>query len=562
MKTINKIFSFAMTMVLGATVTSCTEGNDWGIDNAFDRLFGITEDKLSVETTATTATVEFSQAQVTKDPVYFVIEVSKDSLYDEVPMGGDKSKVFGEDKSITKSPVVLTGLDGETKYYLRVKTMSENHSESKWVYYKDGESFKTKAEQIFDEVSADDYTDSQVTLRWNSPADSVTNIIISNGTETTDYVLTDDDKANMSHTFTGLSQLTTYTFTIYNGEAKRGSRTVTTTAAPPSASYTEYIGSDETRLNQARLDEIVAKAKAETGETNVSITIVFPAGKTVEIIGDDSQDDPGSLIIPDGVSVNFFGRGGGEVPVLNILKSIDLAGSHNYVTFEHLKLVDKGSNYMINQSKACTVDVVQFKDCEATGMKNAFFRLQGSEVKVINSLTVDDCQMHDMCSGYSFIHVDAGSGKGVVKNIKVANSTLWNIATGGKMFIYSKKTNVETVDVENCTFYNNIGNNNYFIDFGDDSHGPSVSFKIYNCVFGKSADNATKNVRSSLDPDVVNSYCTNDFYKEKGFPGIILLDYASDKLFENPENADFHFQTGTVENEQVGDPRWWPTAEE
>lgn len=562
MKTINKIFSFAMTMVLGATVTSCTEGNDWGIDNAFDRLFGITEDKLSVETTATTATVEFSQAQVTKDPVYFVIEVSKDSLYDEVPMGGDKSKVFGEDKSITKSPVVLTGLDGETKYYLRVKTMSENHSESKWVYYKDGESFKTKAEQIFDEVSADDYTDSQVTLRWNSPADSVTNIIISNGTETTDYVLTDDDKANMSHTFTGLSQLTTYTFTIYNGEAKRGSRTVTTTAAPPSASYTEYIGSDETRLNQARLDEIVAKAKAETGETNVSITIVFPAGKTVEIIGDDSQDDPGSLIIPDGVSVNFFGRGGGEVPVLNILKSIDLAGSHNYVTFEHLKLVDKGSNYMINQSKACTVDVVQFKDCEATGMKNAFFRLQGSEVKVINSLTVDDCQMHDMCSGYSFIHVDAGSGKGVVKNIKVANSTLWNIATGGKMFIYSKTTNVETVDVENCTFYNNIGNNNYFIDFGDDSHGPSVSFKIYNCVFGKSADNATKNVRSSLDPDVVNSYCTNDFYKEKGFPGIILLDYASDKLFENPENADFHFQTGTVENEQVGDPRWWPTAEE
>lgn len=561
MKTINKIFSFAMTMMLGVTVTSCTDGNDWDIDKAFDRLFGVIEDKLSVETTATTATVEFSQAQVTKDPVYFVIEVSKDSLYDEVPMGGDKSKVFGEDKSITKSPVVLTGLDGETKYYMRVKTMSENHSESRWVYYKDGESFKTKAEQIFDEVSADDYTDSQVTLRWTAPADSVTNILIAQGTDTTDYVLTDEDKANMTHTFTGLNQITTYTFIIYNGEAKRGSRTVTTTAAPPAASYTEYIGSGETRLNQARMDEIVANAKAETGETNISITIVFPAGKTVEIIGDDTQTDPGSLVIPDGVSINFFGRGGGEVPVLSILKSIDLAGSHNFVNFEHLKFVDNGANYLMNQSKACTVDQIQFKDCEATGMKNAFFRLQGSEVKVINNFVVDNCLMHDMCSGYSFIHVDAGSGAGVVKNIKITNSTLWNIATGGKMFIYSKKTNMETIDIENCTFYNNVGNNNYFVDFGDASYGPSASFKVYNCVFGKSADNATKNVRSSLDPDVVNTYCTNDFYKEKGFPGIIVLEYASDKLFENPEKADFHFQTGTVENEQVGDPRWWSVEE-
>ena len=54
------------------------------------------------------------------------------------------------------------------------------------------------------------------------------------------------------------------------------------------------------------------KAQAATGSGNVSVTIVFPADKTIEVIGDDTQSDPGALTVPDGMSVNFFGRGGGE----------------------------------------------------------------------------------------------------------------------------------------------------------------------------------------------------------------------------------------------------------
>ena len=46
-------------MFLGLSVVSCTDGNDWGLDSAFDRLFGVGEDDITVETTATTATVTF-----------------------------------------------------------------------------------------------------------------------------------------------------------------------------------------------------------------------------------------------------------------------------------------------------------------------------------------------------------------------------------------------------------------------------------------------------------------------------------------------------------------------
>lgn len=561
MKTINKYLGVALMGLGLVSMSSCTDGNDWDVESAFNRLFGADEEKISVTPTATTATVEFSASQPQENNsgnIYYIIEVSKDSLYDEVAMGGERATVYGEDKSITKSPFEITGLDGDTEYFLRIKVMSDTKGDSKWAYYDEGAHFKTDAEQIFAEVTADDYTDSQVTLSWTDP--NVTHIAVSvDGAEIegSPFNLTDEEKANQSKTFTGLNQLTNYTFVIYNGEAKRGTRTVTTAAAPPAAAYTRYLETTETRLNQALFDQIVADARTETGEQNVSITIVFPAGSTTEIIGDDTAADPGTLKISDGVSVNFFGRGGGETPTLKLLKNFDIAGSHNFITFEHLNIVDGGAGYCINQSTACSVSEVKFTDCNVSGQATAFFRLQKDGAKVINALTIDNCVMHDMCSGYSYIHVDANSGDGVVKNINISNSTFYNVAPSGKMFIYSKKTNMESINITNCTFNNNTGSGNYFIDFNDDAYGPSGDFNITNCVFGKSADNNTKNVRASKDPNVVNSFCTSDFYKQKGFPGINELDYTYDKLFVAPDEADFHFQKGTLEDYKTGDPRWW-----
>lgn len=561
MKTINKYLGVALMGLGLVSMSSCTDGNDWDVESAFNRLFGADEEKISVTPTATTATVEFSASQPQENNsgnIYYIIEVSKDSLYDEVAMGGERATVYGEDKSITKSPFEITGLDGDTEYFLRIKVMSDTKGDSKWAYYDEGAHFKTDAEQIFAEVTADDYTDSQVTLSWTDP--NVTHIAVSvDGAEIegSPFNLTDEEKANQSKTFTGLNQLTNYTFVIYNGEAKRGTRTVTTAAAPPAAAYTRYLETTETRLNQALFDQIVADARTETGEQNVSITIVFPAGSTTEIIGDDTAAAPGTLKISDGVSVNFFGRGGGETPTLKLLKNFDIAGSHNFITFEHLNIVDGGAGYCINQSTACSVSEVKFTDCNVSGQATAFFRLQKDGAKVINALTIDNCVMHDMCSGYSYIHVDANSGDGVVKNINISNSTFYNVAPSGKMFIYSKKTNMESINITNCTFNNNTGSGNYFIDFNDDAYGPSGDFNITNCVFGKSADDNTKNVRASKDPNVVNSFCTSDFYKQKGFPGINELDYTYDKLFVAPDEADFHFQKGTLEDYKTGDPRWW-----
>ena len=222
MKTINKIFSVALTLALGVSVSSCTDENDWSVDSAFDRLFGVSADGISVETTATNATVTFKPMEGAE---YYLIEISKDSLYDEVAMGGPNALVFGQEKDIVKSPVVLENLEGDTKYYLRMKSMADGKNESRWVYYRDGQTFKTQAEQIFNEVAAADRQESSIRLTWTPGAEGVTNIVRMNtksdGTKDSISVeLSDEDKQKCEYTFTGLTPSTTYTFVIYNGEKK------------------------------------------------------------------------------------------------------------------------------------------------------------------------------------------------------------------------------------------------------------------------------------------------------------------------------------------------------
>ena len=43
-----KIRQIIYTTVLGSALVSCTDGNDWGIDSAYDRLFGVNSEKISV----------------------------------------------------------------------------------------------------------------------------------------------------------------------------------------------------------------------------------------------------------------------------------------------------------------------------------------------------------------------------------------------------------------------------------------------------------------------------------------------------------------------------------
>lgn len=558
MKSIKNILGTASMMALTLSATSCTDGNDWDVDGSLSRLFGLNGDKITVETAETSATVTFSAftSKAVPSPEYYVFEVSKDSLYE----GVENANIikFGEDKSLTSSPVVLSGLDGDSKYYMRVKAMSSTSNESKWVYYKDGSSFKTKAEQIFNNVEATDLFEDHVNLSWTPGAD-VTHITYANTNDAENIQtinLTDEEKAAGKYTLGGLNPTSTYTITIYKNDVKRGQLQVTTPAAMPAANFKYSLASDVTVISQDLIDEIAEKAKAAAGnETNYSATIGIPAGAKVALYGiNDSDGGKTNVTIPDGMSVTFFGLAGGDAPTINLDKNFDVAGSHAFIKFQNVKLEENGAGYFINQSKACTVSEFTLENCEVSNLKTSFFRLQSRDAKSIGKLTLKNSIFTNLCAGYGFIHIDAGSGKGHLDNVEIDGCTFNSICVTGKVFIFSKKTDMQDITIKNSTFYNCNGNGQYFVDFNVDTFGPST-FTIENCIFGKSADEATdKNIRSKTPATVANSFRTTDFFKV--IKGVNDTEFSSTQLFKDPANGDFTIKAGTLK-EKAGDPRWY-----
>ena len=548
MKTLKYLFGTVSVMMLGMfAATSCTDANDWDVDSSHERLFAPTG-SISVESFDTYANISFKK---TPGAAYYQVELNTDTLSDdnmEVSPTSIVETFYTNEGSVGR-------LYGETSYYLRVRAISDTKPESKWVYYRTGSgkgTFKTKAEQLFYPVTKADIFENAIHVTWQLNADVDRLAIMEDGDVIENVTLTDELRQAGEYTFNGLNPITTYTIEIYKGEStRRGQLKVTTAAAPPAASYTYELpaGAD---ITGALLKEVAEQAKAASGSrTNYSATIVIPADAEVGFYT-EGESGLSNVTIPDGMSVAFFGKAGGEAPTIKFNKNIELEGSHTFITFQNVKIVDNGAGYFVNQSKASTVGTFTVQDAEVSGFKTAFFRLQGNNEKTINQLVLDNSIFHDMCSGYSFIHVDASSGKGVVKNIKIHNCTVYNIATGGKMFIYSKNTDMESIEIDYLTMYNSIGNNNYLIDFGADSYGADT-FIITNSIFAKTPDTVTKNIRAKVLPTYMNTFTTTDF--SKTLKGAEALSMSSDELFKDPANADFTLTTTAI---QAGDQRWIP----
>ena len=483
----NKFLSIASVLALGLTISSCTDKQDWSTDSSTDRLFR-SIGGVEVTPEENKAYVEF---KTVPNATHYIIEVSKDSLHDGVAQGASATSViYGADKSIVKSDTIRN-LDGDTRYYLRMKSVSDS-KESKWVYFKTSKGlgyFKTKAEQLFNEVANTDRSENSIRLTWPAGA-TVTAISVYKGSERTDSIMLDATaKANGEYTVTGLTPSSTYKFVIWNGDVKRGELTVQTTAAMPAADYKRILDASETLIDQAMLDAIAAQAVAD-GKINYGVTLAIPADAEIDFHGVSQEGENTNIKLPDGMSI-FFGLAGGDAPTIKFQKNIDLSGSHSYVSFENVNVVDDGAGYFVNQSKECTIGEFIVKDAHIYKFKTSFFRFQGSDAKSVEKLTLTNSIFNDMCSGYSFIHIDAGSGAGHVDNIKIDGCTLYNIAVGGKMFIYSKNTNMNSLSVSNTTFYNSIGNNNYWVDFGSTSYGPAEKFEFVKCLFTKTPDEAT-----------------------------------------------------------------------
>ncbi len=563
---LKSIYGLALAaLAAGAAVTACTDANDWDTNPAFDRMFGVNSNKISIETNQE----DPSTVNVTFNPIkgaeYYIIEVSTDSLTDEVEMGGENATVYGEDKSLTKSPATLVNMREETSYYMRMKTMSSTTPESKWVYYNLGAPFKTLG--IIYDVPSADILENSVTLRWITKTGTVTHITYTtseNGQDVTETrTLTDAEIAAGVCTITGLKENKTYKFAIYNGEVLRGTKTVKTAKAMPWATVRQELGDDVTQIDQELMDMLAQKAldiMAAEGKDTASVTIGVPAGKTLTL-GTDAE----GLAIPENVSVTFFGLAG-EVPTLQVYKSLDVAGNHGYVRFEHINVDGmydgdagvKGCEYVINQEAACSIDSLSFVECNISNLNSALVRIKSGDYKEINKLRIDNCIVTNHAGAYQFLCFAKVDFK--IDDIEITNSTFNKICQGKKTFIDLENSAYNTnINVEGCTFYNLLGDGAYLISAKGVTG--SVNATFFKVLMAKTYTEKARGYQGdNITISAPSSYLLSDFVFEKNKLDMFnTYNGSSSDVFTDPASGDFTLKVNDLIREQVGDPRWYTT---
>lgn len=536
-----------MAGLLTTGMTACVDDNDWGTDSSYNRLFGAQD--IQVSAMATTAEVTFDRLPSVD---YYILELNTDSLYQEDFHAGSRID------TVRESPYILTGLTGETTYFLRIKAFSNSGTApSLWSYFEDGDlrSFETDGEQIFYSVASADRTENTIRLTWLAEAE-VTHVDIYASEEAFEageavlqtYEITADDLAAAACTISGLEAQTEYWFVIYNGETKRGEIGASTTAPMPDADLKISLEEGITLIDQVLIDDLAAQAQAAAGgASDYSLTLGIPGGATIDVHGvDEETGEAAGLAIPEGLSVTFFALPG-ERPTLNFPKSLEIGGTHGYIRFDGLTIVDGGCQYLINESKGATIGDFTLTNCMIDNMSRSIVRLQASDAVTFNDITIDNCVVTNIGSGgYAVFRVDNAAY--TIGAINVTNSTFSNV---GHNFIQAGKCALAEVNISGVTFYNAPNNaSRYLVD----ANGNNTNVNVENTLFGLTPG---RGIRTDGTITVTNSFKTTDgVFSSNDFDvDVTSPEAASAEVFTDPENGDFTLLIDDLNG--IGDPRWY-----
>lgn len=546
MKTIKHIYRMAMALMGAAMLFSaCVDKNEWEIDSSNDRLFRVTDASVSVD--VTDATITWTSMPNTE---YYIIELSKDSLYDDIEMGRDTTLLFGTDKSITKSPYVISGLEGNMKYYFRMKGMSET-KESKWAYLEKWY-FETKGEQIFTApVASEDISTNSVTLRWTAGNSTVTHIILSyeqDGTPVTlpQIDLSATDIANGYKLVEGLEEGTTYTATIYNGSIKRGEVTFRTSQGLAEGTVEYNLPADAD-----------LKMFFDTVSSS-NILLNLPAGSEYRIEWMGTEGISNDLKIPDNITSLTIKGGEGGTQAKIIANAISISSILNLLEINNIEYEGtKGDgSYFIDFPNPVIMSRVSILNCNVHTVRG-FCRIR--KTSTIDLWECNNCLIHNYGS-YGFLRIEDSAS--TIGDVLLEKSSFYGCTAKGDLI--QVKTTLASLDVNHCTFYKALysGSRTYFVSYKEGAITDWKGFR--NCIFGATGTESLlqggTNPGNKTTEFCINSYATADCYMNTGYPltGIISYSGTSTDLFTDPDNGDLSIKDNTFAGKgSTGDPRWW-----
>lgn len=534
---ISKALFGAIMLLGGASFTACTETNDWDVDPAYDRLFH--SSKVSVSPGEDQAEVTFKKMP---DAEFYVIEISTDTLFDEVETT-EHSIYFGdkEDARITTSPYTMTGLEGSTKYYFRIKSCATNGKGSTWKYLDDTESnysFTTKSEQIILDVVPGSKT---VKVSFKAGKQITEAQIVKDDEVLVSQPVTADEVAAGELTISGLNAKTSYTVQLLNGENVRGKMKFTTTEPFPDGYEVINVAAGDD------VKDLLANA------TSDKVVVVFPQGMEYTALNEEAQTS--TIKVPENIKSVYFWGAAGESKATVKFKGVSFeSSSMDVVRFYNLNL-QYGANsdgYVLNQSGTFTLNSLEMEKCDVKDIRG-IFRFQSIVNSTVNAIKINDCVLTNIGT-YGIVNTKDQKSL-TLGTVSITNSTLNTI---NSVLTNTSQANF-SITLDHCTIWNCVPATKPYFDLQKQT---GVTVACTNSLIGAYYDfkDAAQTVKGSSlkDIDASGTVYTSDFTWNSGYEIGSQISETSAQLWANPAKtgADFTVQNSSYKN--LGDPRWIP----
>ena len=534
---ISKALFGAMMLLGGASFTACTETNDWDVDPAYDRLFH--SSKVSVSPGEDQAEVTFKKMP---DAEFYVIEISTDTLFDEVETT-EHSIYFGdkEDARITTSPYTMTGLEGSTKYYFRIKSCATNGKGSTWKYLDDTESnysFTTKSEQIILDVVPGSKT---VKVSFKAGKQITEAQIVKDDEVLVSQPVTADEVAAGELTISGLNAKTSYTVQLLNGENVRGKMKFTTTEPFPDGYEVINVAAGDD------VKDLLANA------TSDKVVVVFPQGIEYTALNEEAQTS--TIKVPENIKSVYFWGAAGESKATVKFKGVSFeSSSMDVVRFYNLNL-QYGANsdgYVLNQSGTFTLNSLEMEKCDVKDIRG-IFRFQSIVNSTVNAIKINDCVLTNIGT-YGIVNTKDQKSL-TLGTVSITNSTLNTI---NSVLTNTSQANF-SITLDHCTIWNCVPATKPYFDLQKQT---GVTVACTNSLIGAYYDfkDSAQTVKGSSlkDIDASGTVYTSDFTWNSGYEIGSQISETSAQLWANPAKtgADFTVQNSSYKN--LGDPRWIP----
>jgi hypothetical protein len=508
-----KQYTYALGLAVLTLTAACSEQGEELTSISYERLFSPIDLKATVRNQTN---VELNW-KVTKEATSYNVELYADDA--SMSFQGTPVKTLS-DITVDDLPYLITGLEGETDYAVRVQAVSAGKTSSKW----SAVTFLSGSEQLLEPLGDEDVTPFTVTLHW-TPGLTATAIVVTPGDIT--HNLSASELAAGSATVGGLTAETEYTAKLMNGTKTRGTMKFKTLVD---------IG-DATPVNPG--DDLAAILAAATDGEAFAL---FPGNYgTAEKIS-----------IKKSISLKAVRPN--DRPVINATLSLEDGAS---LTLQQVVLDGTGtaSNQAIIFATAdATYESLIIEDSEICHHAKGLFYL--NVAATVNEIHINNSLLHAIeCDGGDFFD----SRKGAILKFTLSNSTVYDLANARDFLRYDDASSSFSGVQPVITITNNT-----LVGVADATSRRIlyVRFKGNSITFTGNLVTNTQGYFSNNANTAQPTFSNNNYFEAPNllsFATATVTDPAATTLdpgFADAAKGDFTLSNQTLIDNKIGDPRW------